>query len=425
MISYDEALQIIAGMAHHKWRQGLDRMEAFVERAGLTSALSGPRYLHVAGTNGKGSVTATLHHVLAAHGVACGAYFSPYVFDFRERIQADLALIPRDDLARWVDRLLPVAASFVGTEFGEISEFEFKTALALAFWAERGCEWVALEVGLGGRIDATNVVRPAACGIVSIGYDHTAILGETLTLIAAEKAGIAKPGVPLVLGNLPEEAAASALRVAREVGAPVWRFGQEVMLETEAAGWTVTTPVATHSGLVPGLKGTVQPHNMAVAVGMLDAAAFPLNEDALREGVATTRLPGRFQKVRVDDRDVILDGAHNRESAEVLAASLRREAHAERTVLVLGMVKGHDATRFVEPLRGFFDAVALAPIDFYRAYEVGELAEAAGLSGAFLAATDAEALAWALDDAGPGGRVVVTGSFYLVGSLGRSLGLGD
>ncbi|MBW7927953.1 MAG: bifunctional folylpolyglutamate synthase/dihydrofolate synthase, partial [Fimbriimonadaceae bacterium] len=138
VISYDGALQIIAGMAHHKWRQGLDRMEAFVGRAGLTPALSEPRYLHVAGTNGKGSVTATLHHVLAAHGVPCGAYFSPYVFDFRERIQADLALIPRDDLARLVERLLPVAASFVGTEFGEISEFEFKTALALAFWAERG-----------------------------------------------------------------------------------------------------------------------------------------------------------------------------------------------------------------------------------------------------------------------------------------------
>lgn len=423
MISYDEALQIIAGMAHHKWRQGLDRMEAFVERAGLTPALSGPRYLHVAGTNGKGSVTATLHHVLAAHGVPCGAYFSPYVFDFRERIQADLALIPRDDLARLVDRLVPVAASFVGTDLGEISEFEFKTALALAFWAERGCEWVALEVGLGGRIDATNVVQPAACGIVSIGYDHTAILGETLTLIAAEKAGIAKPGVPLVLGDLPEEALASALRVAAEIGAPVWRFGQEVKLEADADGWTVTTPAAARSGLVPGLKGTAQPHNMAVAVGMLDAAGFAVDEGALREGIASTRLPGRFQKVSVDGREVILDGAHNRESAEVLAASLRTEAPA-RTILVLGMVKGHDAARFVEPLRGSFDGVALAPIEFYRAYEVGELAEAAGLDGAFLATTDTNALAWALDQAGPCGRLVVTGSFYLVGALGQSMGLG-
>src|SRR6185436_18334668 len=235
-MTYDEALAYIASLAPRGWRLGLDRMQAFVDKIGMQDALGaegGPQFIHVAGTNGKGSVTAYLQSILVEAGYKTGAFFSPFVYDPRERVQFGRELISKEDLAKLTEELIPIAESFSDTEFGGITEFEFKTALGFLYWKRKQCEWVALEVGLGGRLDATNVVTPKASIIVSIGLDHTNILGHTLAEIAYEKAGIIKPKVPVVVGQMPHEALEVIERAAAEREAPIWRYGKEIRYQPQ------------------------------------------------------------------------------------------------------------------------------------------------------------------------------------------------
>ena len=426
-MDFDAACLYLESLAPRGWRMGLDRMQELCRRAGLSDALggeTGPRYLHVAGTNGKGSVTAFLQSVLAASGHNAGAFFSPYVYDIRERIQVGGAKISREDFARHIEALNPHAESLAETEFGGATEFEVKTAAGFRHWREAGCAWVALEVGLGGRLDATNVISPDASAIVSIGLDHTHILGDTYAAIAYEKAGVIKPGVPVVVGEMPPEALEVVEREACERGAAVWRVGREVAYEAQTgAMWRVCTPAGALDGLVPGLQGAMAPHNMSVALAMLHAAAIPLDEDAARQGCTHTRLPGRFEHAAWRGRPVILDGAHNAEAAEVLARTLAHREPGKRVHLVLGMTRGHAPAGFFEPLRGCVEAVHLAPFGFHRAQSPEEVA--VGLPG--VASTVHGTALEALDaacEAPEDALVLVTGSFYLVGELGRLMGLG-
>lgn len=427
-MDFDAACQYLESLAPRGWRLGLDRMHELCRRAGLADALdgkSGPRYLHVAGTNGKGSVTALLQSVLGSAGYQAGAYFSPFVYDIRERVQVRGELISQEAFARHVEALRPHADSLSDTEFGGATEFEVKTAMGFRHWREAQCEWVALEVGLGGRLDATNVVTPAASSVVSIGMDHMHLLGDTHAKIAYEKAGVVKPGIPVVLGEMPAEALATIEAVALERNAPVWRVGREVVLEAQGGDeWRVCTPAGTLDGLKPGLQGFMAPHNMAVALAMLQAASIGVPDDAARDGVARARLQGRFEEVCWNGRKVLLDGAHNADSGLVLARTLQLRRAGCRVHLVLGMTKGHDPGEFFAPLKPFVDAVHVAPLAFHRAQGVEEIA--AALPGVQTAtyATVLEALV-AADLGAPNDAVVlVTGSFYLVGEAGRLMGIG-
>jgi dihydrofolate synthase / folylpolyglutamate synthase len=208
-MDYQQAQDYIASLAQRGWRLGLDRMTEFAARADLVGSLGdgdSPKFIHVAGTNGKGSVTAMLQSCLVDQGHRTGAFFSPYVVDPRERIQFGREMISKEDLAAIATKLMPIGESLSETEFGGVTEFEFKTAMGFEYWKQKECDWVALEVGLGGRLDATNIITPASSAIVSISYDHVSILGETLAEIAREKAGVIKPGRPVVVGEMPDEA---------------------------------------------------------------------------------------------------------------------------------------------------------------------------------------------------------------------------
>lgn len=427
-MTYEEAVAYLAGLAPRGWRLGLDRMRAFVHRAGLDDTLGGmpsPRYLHVAGTNGKGSVTAYLQSTLHEAGVCVGGYYSPFVYEVRERIQVGRRLIAEGEFADLVEALAPLAETFDGSDYGSISEFEFKTAMGLRFWREQRCAWVALEVGLGGRLDATNIVTPAACAIVSIGYDHTGILGDTLAAIAGEKAGIAKPGVPLVVGKVADEAFRAIEAVAHGVGAPVWRLGRDFRFATGGEATRVEWPGGMVEGIEPGIVGVVQPHNAAVAVATLAASGFALDGATLRRGVASARMPGRFERRTVGGTRVILDGAHNGESARVLAETFRKEfpEPAGPVVLLAGMVQGHDPSLVLGPLSELAERVHLTPIEFRRTYDAETLSRSlAGATATVVCHPDAgRALSAALADAGERGIVLVAGSFYLVGEVGRLL----
>lgn len=442
-MTYKEALDYIAGLAPRGWRLGLDRMREFAHRAGLDDYLGPekPKFIHVAGTNGKGSVTAYLQSILHESGYRTGVFFSPYVYDPRERIQLGRELIPETIFAGLTAMLIPVAEEFTDTEFGGISEFEFKTAMAFLFYKRLECEWVALEVGLGGRLDATNIATPRCSVIVSIGLDHTNILGDTIEQIAHEKAGIIKPGVPVVVGDLPAPALAVVEAEAEKNGSTIWRYGREITVAQDAgdASIVVKTPHGEHAGLQLGIPGSMQGHNMALAVAACDLAGATRTLGGLTRGTARASIPGRFEIRRCQDRTFILDGAHNADAAHVLAQSLSTYLGFGRlpgspgasepmyrrgkVILVSGMVAGHEPGGFYEPLKDLVDQAIATPIDFHRTLDAAEVGEAIRrfVPDTRLAQSCDQALEEALERSEAGDVVLVTGSFYLVGQAGNWL----
>ena len=427
-MTYQEALDYISSLEARGWRLGLDRMEEFARRLDLHGWLGepgGPQFIHVAGTNGKGSTTAYLQSMLIESGYSAGSFFSPYVYDPRERIQIGRRLIPKKVFALLTEWIRPFAESLSDTRFEGVTEFEFKTAMGFQFWKEMEADWVALEVGLGGRLDSTNIVTPRCSVIVSIGMDHTQILGDSYAKIAAEKGGIIKPGIPVVLGEMPATASDVLLEIAARQGSEVWRFGHEVILNQVDGAYDVETPHGTHRDLCPGIPGVWQPHNMALAVAAMSLSGAMTTLGGLQRGARDAMVPGRMQMVQAFERSWLLDGAHNRESALALAESLASEKR--NIVLLTGMVLGHDPEAFYRALADLSDTAIFTPIDFHRTQSPDKLAEvASGMFNETLACPtlDAAMLA-AIERTTEQDLIVVTGSFYLVGEVGRLIGLGD
>jgi len=404
--TYGEAVAYISSLEKRGWRLGLDRMQELLRRLG--NPHEGQKFLHVAGTNGKGSVTAYIQAILCEMGLRAGGYFSPYVYDFRERIQICGEMIPEQDVTRLCGVLAPISDSLQGTEYGGPTEFEFKTAMGLLFWRERACDAVALEVGLGGRLDATNVVDPVVSVITSISLDHREHLGDTVEQIAAEKAGIVKPKRPVVSGA---GAGAHVVReIADAVGAPLWELGAEVRCGVNEAGalW-VETPVARFGGLRPAMVGEHQQSNVALAIGAIHVAGWHPEERAVREAVAKTRLPGRLEPLG-DPPRLFLDGAHN---AAAIQAVLDALAGFRVQTAVWSAASGHDAEAVLAKLTARLPSVIACPMQHRRALPSEEVRILANRHGASYAASVSDALAEA-QRLSEGRPILVTGSFYLL-----------
>jgi dihydrofolate synthase / folylpolyglutamate synthase len=368
---------------------GLDRMRSALQ------ALGSPEVrvpaVHVAGTNGKGSTAALAESILREAGLRTGLFTSPHLARFSERIRLDGREVAGDALAPLEER---VRATGV-----ELTYFEVATLLAFLAMADAGVDVGVLEVGLGGRLDATNVCRPLATAITSIGLDHTDLLGDTLAAIAGEKAGIAKAGVPLLLGDLPPPAEAEIRRVAAQVGAPVARLGQEIP----------PAPVA------PALAGPHQAGNAALAVALARTAAAalgrPLPDEVVARGLHHVVWPGRLEWVAPD---VLIDAAHNLEGVEALLAGLPA---VRPRALLISIVRGKPAARMLALLAPHFDSLWLTRSSNQRALAPGELA-ALVPTGPVQAVDDPRtALAGARAAVAPGGLVVVCGSVFLVGEI--------
>lgn len=424
-MTYQESLDYIASLAPRGWRLGLDRMAEFARRADIRTDGVTPKYIHVAGTNGKGSVTAYLQSLLVAHGYRTGAFFSPYVYDPRERIQFGHEMISEEDFARITTELRPIAESFSDTEYDGITEFEFKTAVGFRYFQEMSCQFVALEVGLGGRLDATNIVQTASGIIVSIGLDHVAILGHTLQEIAHEKAGIMK-GQPIAVGELPKEAAQEVDEQGGRVGSILSTIGRNFWIKDidwdGEKGSAIVTPLEEYAWIEPGIKGVRQLHNAALAIrGMELATHGRLDPDLVRIAIEETRAPGRFE-VRAGTPNWILDGAHNAEAAAVLRDSLHQEFPDRQFTLITNMVGGHEPEPFYRQFEGLLERIIVAPIDFHRATPVTEMV--AKLRSIFpeleIMGTDSAIRAIELARTQTS-DVLVTGSYYLVGDIGRTL----
>ncbi|HTT71778.1 MAG TPA: folylpolyglutamate synthase/dihydrofolate synthase family protein [Anaeromyxobacteraceae bacterium] len=388
-------------------RLGLDRMERALEALGHPER--GLRILHVAGTNGKGSTCAMAAQALVEAGYLTGLYTSPHLIRFNERIALDGAAISDSKLEGLQERLRRACPWHDGGDEAErLTYFEFATLLAILHFAEEGAQAVVLEVGLGGRFDATNVVRPLACAVTRIGLDHTDLLGDTLEAIAREKAGIFKPGVPAVVAHAqPAPAMAALLAEAARRGAPV----------------TVALPA------YPGPLALAGPHQRgnaalaAAALRLLAGQGLEVKEAAIAAGFARTRWPGRLEMVH----GVLLDGAHNPDGAAALAEALAALYPDRPVELVFGVLADKDHRGMLAALgpavRGLHLVVPPSPraraIESYRAL-AASLVPRVDVHGSVQ-----EALSCARRAAAGEGLACVAGSLYLVGAARGLLGAGE
>ncbi len=416
-------------VGHIRW--GLDRISRILEDLGDPHLAYDS--LHIGGTNGKGSVCAIAGAIVGAERPV-GLYTSPHLSLFAERIRIDGVDAEAELLERCAARVRPLA------EREGASYFEGATALAFLAFAEAGIELAAVEVGLGGRLDATNVLRPEGCAIVSVGLDHCEYLGHSLGEVAAEKAGILKPAVPTALGELPADALQVVEAKAHEVGAPLYRLGRaarvaDVRVHSTGTEFTYRSPAWPHGiGLEVPLPGVHQAHNAAVALLLLERVGRLPQASRLPDLMARVRWPGRVEMLEGGRVTWILDVAHNPAGASALAATLDALRPRRPLVILTAMLARKAWPGILDVLRETADAMVLTIADshpegagwdlagvqaYLERHEVGS-----GRGGRPLAVESAAELATALSRASElaeGGTVVVAGSCYLVGDVRDAL----
>ena len=359
------------------------------------------RVVLIAGTKGKGSTAAFLASIAHVSGSRAGLFTSPHLQDYRERVRVDGAMLAPATFDRAIGQLRPLVTRFRRAHpgAGEPTTFELTLVLALQTFAVRRCAVAILEVGLGGRLDATNALDPAISIITPVSYDHTAILGRSLATIATEKAGIVRRGRPALVAVQRSAAARAIAKVCREEGAEL----------------EVVRPLKGTVDLA--LDGDHQRQNAALAV----AAARVLELSAVAPGLRSAAWPARYELVP-GHPPIVLDGAHNGASAVALARQLRRDRAGRRLVLVVGINRDKDARAVLAPLVRSASTVIATRSASPRAADPVWLAQAAGPK-ARPADTVAMAIAMARADAGPHGFVCVTGSLALAGEARTALGL--
>ena len=416
MVDYERPATIPGGRA----RYDLERIGALLEMLG--SPHLGVPTVHVAGTKGKGSTTAMVASILNAAGLSTGLFTSPHLHTFRERIRVGGLPIREAEFAGLVEALWPAVEEMRRAGHGRVTVFELLTAMAFYCFRERGVDAQVIEVGLGGRLDSTNVVQPMACGITSLGLDHTEVLGDTLAEIAMEKAGIIKRGVPVVCSPQRPE----ALRVVRDVcaaqGSSLTLAGEDLRWSLESATldgqvFTLETRRRSYHLSIP-LLGAHQLENAAVAVGLVEALAeggIEVGRVAIEEGLQRVEWPCRLEVLRRDPL-VIADGAHNPHSAARLVDAMRSLVPGRRLTLVVGVSRNKDVDGVAYELGRLSPAEVVTTRSRHpRSAEPDLLARGFAAYGA--AAHTAESVADAVDEAVASASgddvILVTGSLFV------------
>ena len=420
-MDYSQALEYIDGTRWFGSKPGLSRTQELLQTLGRPQDRL--KFVHIAGTNGKGSCAAMLASVLKTAGYRTGLYTSPYLFRFNERMQINGQAIPDEELAELVTRIRPIAEKMADHP----TEFELMTAAALLWFAEKACDIVVLEVGLGGRFDATNVIAaPEAAVIMNIGLDHTAILGDTVEKIAAEKAGILKPGCEAVLYQQQESVMDVVRQRARELGASlhIADFSQLVSEFDSLEGQSFTyrgEPYAL------SLLGDHQLRNAATVletVEVLRRRGWQLPQDAVEHGLYATVWPARFEQVS-EEPPFIVDGGHNPQCARSVTDNLLRYFPDSRRVLLVGVLGDKDYPSLFEILNEAADEWVCVTPDSDRALPASELAEHLGRFGkpVTVCRSIPEGVETAREHAEAGGMVCAVGSLYMAGAVRACFGL--
>jgi dihydrofolate synthase/folylpolyglutamate synthase len=416
--AYAEAVAYLQGLEVARgWDLSLERMRTVLALRGHPERSLAA--IHVAGTNGKGSTAAMLEACLRAGGWRTGLYTSPHLVDFAERIRAGGRMIPQ---AVVVEAVGALRAALAGAGL-VLTHFEFVTVLAFEWFARIGVEVAVIEVGLGGRLDATNVVEPVCSVVTPIGLDHESFLGTTLEEIAAEKAGIVKAGVPVCMGRLVPAAAAPVAARAAALGAPLRRAGHDGVLERAGAGFTFRAPGVAWADLHLGLRGAFQRDNAELALLALATVQdrWPLSPAAVRTGLAAVVWPGRLAVLRQRPL-VVLDGAHNPAAIDALAGELPALLGGRPTTLVFAAMQDKAWNAEIDRLLPHVAEVVVTRVG-RRAEDPHRLAAAvAGRRPVTVTDDPRQALHLAIERAGAGGAVLVTGSLFLVGEGYTALG---
>jgi dihydrofolate synthase/folylpolyglutamate synthase len=450
-MSYSAAADYLYSLQKQGIKLGLEKT------AGLLCSLGNPhqqfKCIHVAGTNGKGSVSAMTAAILRAHGFRVGLFTSPHLVSFTERIRVNEKEISEAEVIELTDEIRYHAC---GRETDPVPTFfEFVTTMALVYFARQGVDWAVIETGMGGRLDATNIIVPEVSVITSISRDHTEFLGAAIAEIAAEKAGIIKTGVPVVTAPQPDEAYSVIERTARERSAPLftcginfWGISRDSMINGNRFDYIdETLPGNIIRGLFVPLAGDYQIINASIAIKTVFLAlsgdetcgtetgetimAGEEAERAFRTGLASAILRGRIEFLKKEP-PVIIDVAHNAGAAAALAGFVVKHLADRRVILVIGIMADKDIKAILDALRPVSDEIILTAPAYARAESPGrlaDLAEAAGFTDIVIAATVTDAVEKAVerqaccrDESGRYPVVLVTGSFYTTGEAIEAFG---
>lgn len=401
-MSYREAIQYLYDLRWFGTKLGLEHTLRLAELAGLPQRRL--RFLHVAGTNGKGSTCAMLESIYRAAGLRVGLFTSPHLVSFNERIQVDRRPIAEDDVVRLIGRLQSWIQTFPPDAHPTF--FEAVTVMALLYFVERACDLVVWETGLGGRLDATNIVMPLASVITNIQLDHEKWLGTTLPEIAREKAGIIKPGVPVLTATEAPDALAVIAEAARQAPAPL-----------TVATWSDTQRPPLADLPLP-LLGDHQRMNAALAVATVRRISdlIPVSDTALRAGLQSVTWAGRLQVVKgPSGQTVLLDGAHNPAGAETLRAAVERYFPGTQPALIIGLLQDKDREAMCRVLAPLAARIYAAPIDSERTATADSVAELCRRHHPAAEVSVCTSLADALGHAERCPFLIVAGSLHFLG----------
>ena len=409
---YQESVNYLYGLQKYGIKFGLSKTENLLKAFG--NPHKGQKYVHIAGTNGKGSVAAFVGRILKEAGLKVGLYTSPHLVRFSERFRINGEEISQDKAAGLIGELCRVFVPEAPPTF-----FEATTAMALIYFARENTDLSIMEVGMGGRLDATNVITPLVSGITNISMEHQDFLGNRLSDIAEEKGGIIKKGVDVVTAAAQSSVISIFETIARERGAPLWRVGKDIRYRTTASGFHYMGLGFRMKGLRLGLTGMLQARNAALALGIIERLGekgIAVSEENIRKGLQGASWPGRMHIVGTNPT-ILLDGAHNPAALRVLARSIRAGLRYRHLVLVIGVMADKaigEMMRAIVPIADYL--ICTRPLYSRAANPDVLMAKAAafGRPGEIIPVLT-DALNRAKEKAGPEDLIVVCGSLFTVG----------
>lgn len=418
---YNQALKDLYVLQKIGVKFGLNRTEKILERLGNPHA--GLKYVHVGGTNGKGSVVAIVSSILKAHGYKVGSYTSPHLLRFTERFRINWEEISPARVVELYDKVKSVLVPESSPTF-----FEFVTAMAFLYFREESIDWGVIEVGMGGRLDCTNVITPCVSIITNVGFDHQEFLGTSLAAIAREKAGIIKKGVPVITGAKQPIVQSVIKTTAYASRAPLWMLGRDFSIKKNSPqSFHYQGKTRSFRDLTLPLIGDHQRENAALALAALEIleerGLLELNENKVREGLMTTSWPGRVE-ILSRNPTILLDGAHNPHGAESLKQIIKTNFSYDKLYMVIGMMADKDIRGILRRLLPGAEAVIFTKPRYSRAADPEFLKKMARsyISRCYVIPDVAQAIEYAKNEAGPNDLICITGSLYFVGEVKELFG---
>ncbi|MGO4888588.1 bifunctional folylpolyglutamate synthase/dihydrofolate synthase [Anaerobacillus sp. MEB173] len=424
MKTYEEALQWVHGLLTFGIKPGLSRMEWMLERLGHPERRL--KSIHVGGTNGKGSTVTFLRHMLEGAGYDVGTFTSPYIEHFNERISVNGLPIKEEDFLTVANKIRPLVEELAQTELGSPTEFEVITTIAFEYFATVAYPDVVIwEVGLGGRYDSTNVIHPLLSIITNVGYDHMNILGNTIEEIASQKAGIIKPGVPVITGSEKEEVLAVFRKEAIEKRSVLYELGKQFSYRNYSCTeddqrFRFESVLGKQQDVVITMSGEHQVKNASLALMAITYlktyCAFLVEDEHISTGLQKANWLGRFEKVSTSPT-VILDGAHNPEGVKALAETLKQQYNDRNIYIIFCAMKDKEVSEMLTPLSQLAKEVIFTSFDFPRAATGQELFEQAKFENKRVEEDWGKAIATVKEKMREEDVLVVTGSLYFISEV--------